>query len=74
MENGKKNGGVQCRIGTNFYKAIEEIKDLRLRNGKSKDRVSSEKITNMIIRHADWKNIFNDMVNCPEESINIYGK
>ena len=41
----KRNGGVQSRMGKRFYKEVELIKDKRLRNGKSKERVSTEKNT-----------------------------
>jgi hypothetical protein len=70
----QEKGGKQCRIGIRFFENIEEIKNNRLKNGKSKDRVSSEKITNMIIRHLSWKDIFQDIVNCSDEEINQYGQ
>ncbi len=69
----KKNGGVMSRIGERFYKEIERIKDERLKNGKSKDRVATEKITNLIIRHKLWKDIANEMINIDEEEVEKYG-
>lgn len=73
-KNGKKGNSVQSRIGIKFYKAIEEIKDARLRNGKSRDRLATEKITNMIVRHKEaWKVISNDLINADEEEINKFG-
>ena len=72
-EKSKQNGGKQSRIGTRFFLEIENIKDLRLRNGKDKDRISTEKITNMIIKHACWKDISRDTINLSEEEIKKYG-
>lgn len=69
----KKHGGFPCRIGEKFHKVIEEIKDARLRNGKSKERVSTEKITNLITRHNSWKEIFLNIVEASEEEVNEYG-
>ena len=70
----RKNGGVQSRMGVKFYKEIEQIKDKRLRNGKSKDRVATEKITNCIIRHSSWPDIAKKIINSSEEEVNEYGK
>ncbi len=69
----KKNGGVMSRIGERFYKEIERIKDERLKNGKSRDRVATEKITNLIIRHKLWKDISKEMINIDEEEVEKYG-
>lgn len=65
--NGKTNGGIQARMGERFHKEIERIKDERLRNGKSKDRVSTERITNLIVRHKEsWNSIAKDIINAEE--------
>lgn len=69
-----KNGRKSSKIGEKFYKAIEEIKDKRLLNGKSKDRISTEKITNLIVRHKYWKELSNDIINIDEEEVERYGK
>ncbi len=69
----KKNGGVMSRIGERFYKEIERIKDARLKNGKSKDRVATEKITNLIVRHSLWKDIANEIIEADEKEVNKYG-
>lgn len=61
------------KVGENFHKEVELIKDRRLRNGKSRDRISTEKLTNMIIRHDGWQEIFNDLCNEDEERILRYG-
>lgn len=70
----KKASPVQSRIGGKFRRKIEEIKDARLINGKSKDRISTEKITNMIVRHNDWSKISKHIIEAKEEEINTYGK
>lgn len=70
----KKNGGIQARIGERFYKDIELIKDERLKNGKSKERVSTEKITNLITRHKLWPEISKEIIEIKESEVNKYGK
>ena len=67
------NGGKHMRIGLKFHKDIEDIKDERLKNGNSKERVSTEKITNLIIKHDSWGYIRQDLIEAPEEEINQYG-
>jgi len=71
----KSRGGVQSRIGYSFHSEIEKIIDARLLNGKSKDRVSIEKITNLIVRHKDaWSKIKLDIINAGQEEIDMHGK
>ena len=70
----KKNGGVSSRIGVRFYKEVEAIKDKRLRNGKSKDRVATEKVTNLIVRHKLWPEIAKEIIEADEEEVKRYGK
>ena len=69
----KENGGIMSRIGKRFYKEVERIKDARLRNGKSKDRIATEKITNLIIRHKVWKEVADAMIEIDEEEVNKFG-
>jgi len=71
--NNKKHGGVASRIGRKFYKHIEKIKDDRLLNGKSKERISTEKITNLIIRHNLWEEICTSITGASEKEVNQYG-
>lgn len=68
-----KRGGISSRIGNKFHEKIEDIKDARLRNGKSKERVSTEKITNLIIRHKLWQSIVIDIVEADQKEIEQYG-
>lgn len=73
IEKNKKNGGAHSRLGLKFHSEIEKIKDMRLRNGKSKERISTEKITNMIVRHKIWPQVFKDILSLEEEEIQKYG-
>lgn len=70
---GKKSGGKLSRMGYKFYEAVENIKNARLINGRSKERTSTEKITNLIVRHKLWKQISGDIMIVEEEEVNNYG-
>lgn len=69
-----KNGGIPSRIGLKFYEEIEKIKRIRIKNEKSRDKISTEKISNLIIRHKYWEEIFNDICELEEKEIIRYGK
>lgn len=69
----KKNGGRSSRMGLRFHKEIEKIKDSRLRNGNSKERVSTEKLTNLIVRHVHWAEIRQHITEISEEEVDNYG-
>lgn len=69
----KRNGGVPARVGKNFNKEIIEIQDKRLRNGKSKDRVSFEKLSNLVVRHKYWKEVKEHIIQADEEEVNEHG-
>jgi hypothetical protein len=69
-----ENGGRQVRVGIKFHEFMEKIQLQRIVEGTSKDKVSMEKITNMIIKHNFWKAIYQDIVHAKEEEINNYGK
>lgn len=75
MKKGKngKAGGVQSRMGAQFYSEVEKIKDAKLRNGSARVRVSTEKITNLIIRHKNWAEIFRHVIDSSEEEVDHYG-
>ncbi len=53
---------VTARIGENFSKEIEEIKDERLKRGIDKKRKSTRKLTNLIIKHNNWEKIKEDTI------------
>lgn len=69
----KRNGGVFSRVGHTFKKEVEEIIDARLRNGKSTDRVSLEKISNLIVNNQHWGEMKEDIINATEEDIEKHG-
>ncbi len=71
----KKNGGRTARIGDNFHEAIEKIRDEKIRNktSKSRDRISTEKITNLIIRHKSWPEISQHIELASESEVEQYG-
>lgn len=65
---------VSAKIGKRFHKEIENIKDERLRNGKSKDRPSTHKISNLIVKHKHWKEIKKDIINLEQEEFDKNAK
>ena len=69
----KGNGGIPSRIGRRFREAIEKIKDEKLRNGTSKDRLSTEKITNLITRHNNWEEIAKHIIGANKGEVDDYG-
>lgn len=73
MSDKKKNGGIPARIGKKFSEEIGVIQDARLRNGKSKDRVSLEKISNLIVRHTLWDKIKVDLINATAKEVEDHG-
>ncbi len=70
----KKIGGKLSRIGERFYKAIERIIDEKLKNGTAKERVSIEKITNLIVRCDVWPEIEKKIIEANEKEVEKYGK
>ena len=50
------------RIGEDFSKEIEDIKKKRLEFGIDKKRKSTRRLTNLIIKHDDWKKIKGDTI------------
>jgi len=53
---------VTARIGEEFSKELEEIKDTRLERGVDKKRKSTKKLTNLIVKHRDWETIKEDTI------------
>lgn len=53
---------VTARIGEDFSKEIEDIKDERLERKIDKKRKSTRKLTNLIVTHRDWKTIKEDTI------------
>ncbi len=61
-------------MGKRFSEEVEKIIDKKLLNGTAKERVSIEKITNLIIRHSSWPDIANKIIKADEEEVKRYGK
>lgn len=68
-----KSGGFMARIGERFREEMEEIKKERLVRGKSKEKMGTSKITNLITRHKLWNNIKTDLINADEKEVEKYG-
>lgn len=56
----KKN--VTARMGEDFSKELEEIKEERIKRGIDKKRKSTRILTNQIIKHRDWETIKEDTI------------
>ena len=66
----KTKGGIPARIGNKFHAEIERIQLERIKKGLSKDRVSTEKLTNLMVRHKEaWNIIANDLITLTKEEI-----
>lgn len=63
-----------ARIGKNFYKEIEDIKLSRIKNDLSTEKISTEKISNLVVKHKSWPEIKKKIIEATEEEINKYGK
>lgn len=63
----KNKYGVQQRVGHGFDKECEDIKVARLNNKKSKEKISTAKISNLIVRHKNFKEIKKDLIEIEEE-------
>lgn len=57
------------RIGEDFNNEIEDIKNVRLESGIDKKRKSTRRLTNLIIKHQDWKKIKRDTINIKLEGV-----
>lgn len=53
---------VTARIGEDFSKEVEEIKDERLKRRIDKKRKSTRRLTNLIIKHGGWGKIKEDTI------------
>lgn len=69
----KRNGGIQARLGVRAHAELEKIKDKKLSNETSKERLSTEKITNLIVRHKSWEEISKSIIEAPSEEVELYG-
>lgn len=51
-----------ARMGEDFSKEIENIKQERLDKGIDKKRKSTKKLTNLIVKHKAWEKIKKDTI------------
>ncbi len=66
-ENKSKNGRTHCRVGVKFN---DEVTHIQREMYKTKGFISSEKITNLIIKHTKyWLVIKKDIINASDEEI-----
>lgn len=73
-KNCKRLHGKMSRLGKKFHEEIEDIKNQKLKNGTSKDRVSTEKITNLVVRHKkSWSLIKKDIIKIQESEVEEFG-
>lgn len=57
-----KGKNITARIGEDFSKELEEIKDERISQGIDKKRKSTRRLTNLIVKHRDFKKIREDTI------------
>lgn len=50
------------RVGTEFNKELELIKEARINTGIDKKKKSTRKLTDMIIKHENWPEIRKDLI------------
>lgn len=67
MEEKIRNGDSNCRIGRLFH---NEISFIQKQMYKEKGFISSEKITNLIVKHKKyWSLLKDDIINADQEEI-----
>lgn len=71
--NKKQNGGKPARIGLRFDKEIEDIKVERINKRIDKEKISTEKISNLIVRNKLWPEIKKAIVTATKEEVEEYG-
>ena len=60
-------------MGKKFHDEIDRIKDARLRNGNSKNRDTTESMTNLIIRNKNWRETAQQIIEASSEEVKSYG-
>lgn len=64
-----KNKNITARIGEEFSNELENIKDERLERKIDTKRKSTRKLTNLLVKHRDFKKIKADTI-----EINLEGQ
>lgn len=62
--------GIQARIGKRFSDQVEHVKMQRIIDGKSTEKHSTRIITDLIVRHNNFKKIIEDIINLSEDEFN----
>lgn len=64
-----------CQVGKRFWEAIEEIrrKRIELKKDKVNAPISYEKVTNLLTRHALWKEISKGIIDANDEEVKQFG-
>jgi hypothetical protein len=57
------------RVGIEFDRELEEIKDARIESGVDKKRKSTRKLTNLIIKHNSWPYVREDLIKIKIEGV-----
>lgn len=64
-----KEYGKMARIGIRFHGEVKDINKKRILKGKSEDKISIEKISNLIVKHKDFNQIKKEIIELDEEVI-----
>lgn len=67
--NGNTKGGLPARIGIKFHSEMERIRRAKKDNGTSRNEISTEKVSNIIIRHKAWPEIVEDIIETDESKL-----
>lgn len=57
-----ENKNHTVRVGDNFHKEIEDIKQERLDNGTDQKKKSTRVLTDLLVRHNFWNKIKKEMI------------
>ena len=57
-----KEKNITARIGEDFSREIEDIKEARLDRGIDKKKKSTRRLTNLMVRHKDFQKIKEDTI------------
>ena len=70
MAEDKKKYGVQQRVGERFFKEVDDIKIGRIKNGRSKEKPSMRVVSNLIVRHKNFQQIKEEIIELEEGLLN----
>lgn len=58
----KESQTITARIGLDFGREIEDIKQERIKRGIDKKKKSTKKLSNLITKHKSWDKIKEDTI------------